>query len=61
MDWQYIWRKFQLLLGSRKFWVLLFSALASYNLDITPEMQALVTLVAAAVFAASQAYEDRGR
>lgn len=58
MDWQYLWRKLQLLLGSRKFWVLLFAALVSYGLDITPEAQALVIMVAGAVFAAAQAYED---
>jgi len=45
-------------LRSRKFWVLLFSALASYGLDITPELQALIIMVAGIVFASLTAYED---
>jgi hypothetical protein len=54
----YIWSKAILLLGSRKFWVLLFASLAAYGLDIKPELQALVILIAAVAFAGTQAYED---
>lgn len=46
------------LLRSRKFWVLLFAALASYGLDITPELQALIILAAGVIFSGLTAWED---
>jgi len=58
---EYLWLKFKLLLGSRKFWVLLFACLGAYGLKLEPELQALVILVAGTVFAATQAYEDAHR
>jgi len=45
-------------LRSRKFWVLLLSVMGSYGVDITPELRALIMLVAGIVFAATTAWED---
>lgn len=54
----YIFEKFMALLGSQKFWVLLFACLVSYNLPISSEAQALITLIAATVFSGTKAWED---
>jgi hypothetical protein len=60
-DLSYLWGKLIALLGSRKFWVLLFAVLASYGLPISAELQAMIILVAALFFAGSTAAEDIAR
>ena len=58
------WKKWPLiqplisLLFSRKFLILLFPVLASFGFDLDANMQALVILVAASLFAGTTAWED---
>lgn len=56
-DWPLI-RPLTGLLFSRKFLILLFPVLASFGFDLDANMQALVILVAASLFAGTTAWED---
>ena len=56
--WQYYANKVIGLVGSRKFWVMLFAALVAFGLDVSPEMQAFVILVATSIFSLGTAWED---
>lgn len=58
---EYYLEKLLGLLGSRKFWVMAFAAAISFGLDISPEMQALVILVATSIFSIGTAVEDSAR
>lgn len=57
-DWQFLKYKLIGLVGSRKFWVMLFAALFSVGVDIPPAMQAFVIVVATSVFMTTTAWED---
>ncbi len=46
------------LLSSRKFLVVVFAALASVGLDLTPELQALVIALGGVAYILAQALED---
>ena len=43
---------------SRKFLVVLIAAVASYGLDLTPEMKGLILLAGAGIIAVTNAWED---
>ncbi len=46
------------LLSSRKFLVIVFAALASVGLDLTPEFQALIIALGGVAFVLATAWED---
>jgi len=54
----HLWLPLSRLLGSSKFWTLLIAVAMSYGLELSAEMQALILLVAATVFAGTTAIED---
>lgn len=55
---EYLLYKLVALVGSHKFWAMLFAVLVAYNIDIKPELQAIVTLVAVFIFSAAKTVED---
>lgn len=53
-----IYKQLARLLTSRKLWVLVFACAAAYGLDIKPELQAVIFLVAGGAWAVLAAWED---
>lgn len=58
-DLKYAAVKLLRMITSRKFLVLLFAALLSSGLEVTPEWQGFIILAAAGLYAALTAYEDK--
>ena len=57
-DYSQLYKVFLRLLSSRKFWVLLLPVLASFGLDMSPDVQALILFGAGVIFAGTTAWED---
>jgi len=58
LNFKYLIDKILILLGSRKFWTLLFAAAVALGLPISEELQAWIVLLAMGIFAGTTAWED---